>query len=210
MSSIVFTDVKGTSIAPPAPIVGIIDNFTDITGTNITLHTPDSCPAGAAWILAVGNPADATIQSNKLRIQDGTYNWCGYTIESGLSDCTIKVTMLSNWVNPCGGGIYFRDDGIDRLTAGMIRASNSCYIFNTNGSTLDSDTLTRDPDDRIDITVTLLGTSIIALFENITKSTSVTLTASTANNLTATKHGITFMAQFGEGTYDFFDDFIIA
>jgi hypothetical protein len=197
------TVVLTTTFALPGCVQ---DTFTDINGKDLTAHVPDVCPPGAAWAIASGSPT-ASIQENKVRILDASYSSVGYVIEANLSNCIVKVSMYPNWVNPCGGGVYCRDDGIDRITATMIRASNACYLFDTDGGILDTDTLVRDPADQIDVTVTLSGTSITALFENITKDTSVTLVGISSNNQTATKHGITFMAQWGEGVYDFFDNF---
>jgi hypothetical protein len=198
-------------------ILGVTDTFTDTNGTNLTAHVPDSCPAGAAYAVAsrsyeygVDDPA-GDIQSNTLRIQDsGDGGIRGFAIESGLGNCTINLHMTGNAINPTAPAVFFRDDGTDCFIAWLAGYLGTCYIFDVDGTTLDSDSLTFGVNDVAHITVVLSGTSITATFENETDVASVVLTATSSNNQTATKHGPGARTVFGAGASDYFDNFTVA
>jgi len=81
-------------------ITGVTDTFTDSNGVLLTVHVPDSAPAGAMWSYS-GTAADATISSNTLVFASGD-KWS--YIESGLSNCVVSLDMKGGTIY-CGGRV---------------------------------------------------------------------------------------------------------
>lgn len=187
------------------------DLFTGTTGDDITTHTPDVAPSGAAW--AGYGPAGSlagSIQSNELRITDnGDGSARGFIIESGVADGQISLKFTGNSINPAFGGIAFRDDGVDRWTLRQVASSNLTELIDESGVLADSATLVSGINDVIEFTLTLLGTSISAVVKNVSTGISVTVTATDTSNQTATIHGVASRTAFGAGAGDRYDDFIV-
>jgi hypothetical protein len=197
---------------PPPPILGIVDTYTGLDGEDALAHVPDSCPLGALYGAVGPVPAcTGDIQGNQLRIMDnGDGQVRGFTIESGLADGTIIITMTGNAIGPTAPGIFFRDDGADRLLAWASWFLGTAYILDVGGGVLTSGAWVAGASDVIRITVTLLGASITALFENLTDATSVLLSTTSASNQAATRHGPAARTVTFAGVQDYFDDFSVA
>lgn len=74
----------------PLPNTLILDTFSDLDGTNLSLHVPNKLPAGSSWQRVVGN---FSIFGNLLKPVEGNN---AYQIDCGQSYVTISCDLNLN------------------------------------------------------------------------------------------------------------------
>jgi len=173
-----------------APIVLILDQFTDTDAVKVSAHTisPTNVPA-TAWSYVGGALDYLKIYSNKARSQAGSYLTVD-KLDAGIADCIISVDMV------CGGdggwcGISFRVTDINNYWYAVVSKIAATYYLRiyevTDGAAAvmragaspvfgDADTVT--------MTVTLAGNSISVTMAG----TTISYTSAVRNTVTA--HGL--------------------
>jgi len=186
------------------------DTFTGANDTPLENHTPDIVPGAAAWTeWTSADVPDGTIQSNQLRLVGIAQNVdFGYVIEHGVSNGVARLTFIGNHINPAWGGLAFRDDGVDRWWVRQAAATNLAALIDPNSVTQDSAALTSSINDEIYFLLTLDGANISCIVTNITTSQSIALSAVSAENQSATKHGVYMQTKWNNGLFDRYDDYL--
>lgn len=216
-----FLTVKEAAITlvPSPQTPGVVELFSDVTGTLLVNHEPDLAPEGfiwSEWRLGSFSPA-FTIQGNQCDASpNGSGNTRGYNGESGLADCVVMVEGVRNSTATFQPILVFRgnlvgavvDDGARRgwmvsIEGTVARLVNPALVI------VDSESLTLGVGDSFRITATLDGDDISVLLENLTDLTSVTLTATSSVQATFTSHGFGAFYQSGAGVADRFDNFSV-
>lgn len=196
------------AVVIPCPLV---DTFTGPNGQTLAAHAPDVNEFAGPWTARGPAPLPSgDIQTNRARITDaGDGQGRAFTIECGISDALIVATFYGNAINPAWGGLSFRDDGTDYWVLRQNAEGDQAQLFNPLGALVDSDPLVSGANHEILFTLTINGTSISGVVRNVTTGNEVTLTATSALNQAATKHGLSIRTAFGAGANDRFDDFSV-
>ncbi len=173
--------------------VVVSDTFTDSDGTLLEAHTPDIDDVGLGWTVQRGDPAEFKIDNNELLINlNNLTNTDQATIDAGISDCVITLTMELGGVNPV---FWFRVNGdvgnapehgftVNMgISASLFRLSRVEGV--TNQTLLDSAGHLYAVGEIVDLRITLNGDSIIA--EDLTHG--LTLSATDSFNQNETEYG---------------------
>lgn len=164
---------------PSGGIVGVTDTF-DRANSDLTLGTADS---GQAWE-PLGDSVWGIDTNEAKYVSGGTDNNIYAVIQSGLSDCTIEVTIPA-----VSGTIYlpFRCSDINNLFIVSVSEPLGVHeLYSRDAgsfSLLDSDGT--DPVAGQVVRVVLDGTGIEVLVDDVSL-----LTATSSFNQSATKHGL--------------------
>lgn len=163
----------------------VYDSFVDPNGTSLDAHTPDTAPAGSAWIEAAG---DWSIQTNQAQRDTVAAGSAFAIVDAGESDVIISV-VIKSIVASDNAGIAFRYEGVnDWLIAYIDNGTNVVRIIKRDPglsivATSGPVTIT-DGNDYV-MEVTLSGDSIKVSLDGLQ-----VLDVNDSHNQTITSHGL--------------------
>ena len=197
---------------PGGPIV--LDTFTDAPGTALAVHPPDIAPLGWTWTPFVRGafPAPAWVidgAGTRINPVDGVDgNFRGYQGNAGASDVRLSVDFEANPINPTWPGLVGRwTSSVDQFIAWWSGEANVIHLVDPSEAEVTA-SLALDVGDLARITLTMKGTAIEALFENLTQVLSDTLVLTSALNQLAPRHGLIARTAWNPA-FDFYDNFLI-